>query len=61
MRHYAPIIHKCRALLAHTYMTTELGAHGQDAFLWSTSHLFERALEGILRTTPGIKLLPGEA
>jgi len=58
MRHYAPIINKCRALLAHTYMTTELGAHRQDAFLWSTSLLFERALEGILRTTPGIKRLP---
>ena len=58
MRHYAPIIEKCRALLAQTYMTTELGAHRQDAFLWSTSDLFERALRGILRTTPGIKLLP---
>jgi 5-methylcytosine-specific restriction enzyme subunit McrC len=58
MRHYAPIIEKCRALLGHAYMTTELGAHRQDAFLWSTSDLFERALRGILRTTPGIKLLP---
>jgi 5-methylcytosine-specific restriction enzyme subunit McrC len=58
MRHYAPIIEKCRALLAQSYMTTELGAHRQDAFLWSTSDLFERALRGILKTTPGIKLLP---
>ena len=58
MRHYAPIIKKCRALLGHTYMTTELGAHRQDAFLWSTADLFERALRGILRTTAGIKLLP---
>jgi len=58
MRHYTPIIGKCRALLAHTYLTTELGAHRQDAFLWSTWRLFERALEGILRTTPGVKLLP---
>lgn len=58
MRHYAPIIDKCRALLGHTYMTTELGAHRQDAFLWSTSDLFEEGLRGILKTTPGIKLLP---
>jgi 5-methylcytosine-specific restriction endonuclease McrBC regulatory subunit McrC len=27
MRHYAPIIEKCRPLLAQTYMTTELGTH----------------------------------
>jgi 5-methylcytosine-specific restriction enzyme subunit McrC len=58
MRHYAPIIDKCRALLTQTYMTTELGAHRQDAFLWSTSDLFERALHGILKTTRGIKLMP---
>lgn len=58
MRHYASIIGKCRALLAQTYMTTELGAHRQDAFLWSTSDLFESALRGILETTPVIKLLP---
>jgi 5-methylcytosine-specific restriction enzyme subunit McrC len=58
MRHYSPIIEKCRALLAHAYMTTELGRHRQDAFLWSTSDLFERALRGILRTTPALKLLP---
>lgn len=58
MRHYGPIIEKCRALLARTYMTTELGAHRQDAFLWNTSDLFERALRGILRTTPSVKLLP---
>lgn len=58
MRHYTPIIEKCRALLGATYMTTDLGKHVQDAFLWNIPILYERALGGILRTTPGVKLSP---
>lgn len=58
LRHYAPIINKCKALLGRTYMTTQLGPHRQDAFLWNMPILFERALRGVFRTTPDVRLLP---
>jgi 5-methylcytosine-specific restriction endonuclease McrBC regulatory subunit McrC len=56
LRHYAPIISKCQAILEGLYLATEGGTHRQDAFLWEMSILFEKALGGILATTPGVAL-----
>ena len=52
LRHYGPIIAKCRAMLEGTYITQELGTSDRDAFMWDMSVLYEHALRGVIAQWP---------
>lgn len=58
MRHYRPIIRKCRAFLEGLYIGEALGEHVQDAFLWDMNLLYQEALRGALAAWTGGRLDP---
>jgi 5-methylcytosine-specific restriction enzyme subunit McrC len=53
MRHYRPVIEKCRSFLEGLYLSENLGDHVQDAFLWNMNTLYQEALRGALVAWPG--------
>lgn len=53
LRHYKPIVEFTKALLEGTFVSTEVGAHAQDAIMWSLNGLYEQALGNVLDEWPG--------
>lgn len=59
LRHYAPIVQFTTALFEGTYLSNEIGAHTQDAIMWSLNGLYEQALGNVLDAWPGSSRLRG--
>jgi 5-methylcytosine-specific restriction enzyme subunit McrC len=56
LRHYRPIVAFTSALLEGTYLSTEAGAHSQQAILWPLNSLYEQALRNVLASWPAGQL-----
>lgn len=59
LRHYGPIVRFTTALLEGTFVSTEIGAHWQDAIMWSLNGLYEQGLGKVLESWPGATELRG--
>jgi 5-methylcytosine-specific restriction enzyme subunit McrC len=61
LRHYRPMISKCRAMLEGLYLSTEAGEQLENSFLWDMNSLFQETVRGVLRQWPGGALVKDPA